>query len=424
MMLTRCPYCSTTFRVTPEQLKVRQGQVRCGQCRRVFDALRGLDENAAKAPPTPRSPAPAPGEGLSWSIVQPAPPGVDDAYREPVTIAGVDYVPTREAAPVVEPAVKFTPGFRPVSEPIAFETGLEPEASPGRELAFAPAMPTEPATEPELPPAPETAPESPDWGETEFEPLPAPGSAVDIELDVDDYGQTPEPEAKLEFETKLEAETGPATEPGPEAEEHDSRRKSKRNREPLGTPIPARPHSAPARAAASPPTIIELHTPHSLVREPSWPWVLGALIALATIVGQLMLHYRTDIIAERPDTRPLFVSACELFGCEIALPHKIDMIGIDASDLAPDEKRPGTLHLAATLRNRAPYPQAWPHLEITLTDAQERPLLRRALAPAEYLPAGVIATAGFPARGDEAIQLTLTATDVPAVGYRLYVFYP
>ncbi|MEO8537670.1 MAG: MJ0042-type zinc finger domain-containing protein, partial [Betaproteobacteria bacterium] len=35
---TRCPGCATVFRVTAEQLALREGQVRCGQCRAVFDA--------------------------------------------------------------------------------------------------------------------------------------------------------------------------------------------------------------------------------------------------------------------------------------------------------------------------------------------------------------------------------------------------
>jgi predicted Zn finger-like uncharacterized protein len=37
-VVTRCPGCRTAFRVTPEQLASREGQVRCGQCRAVFDA--------------------------------------------------------------------------------------------------------------------------------------------------------------------------------------------------------------------------------------------------------------------------------------------------------------------------------------------------------------------------------------------------
>jgi len=35
---TRCPGCSTVFRVSDAQLALREGQVRCGHCRAVFDA--------------------------------------------------------------------------------------------------------------------------------------------------------------------------------------------------------------------------------------------------------------------------------------------------------------------------------------------------------------------------------------------------
>ena len=41
-MLTRCPSCATAFRVTPEQLKVRSGTVRCGKCQTIFNALDSL----------------------------------------------------------------------------------------------------------------------------------------------------------------------------------------------------------------------------------------------------------------------------------------------------------------------------------------------------------------------------------------------
>jgi len=41
-MVTSCPACTTTFRVTPEELARRQGKVRCGRCRGVFDAFKSL----------------------------------------------------------------------------------------------------------------------------------------------------------------------------------------------------------------------------------------------------------------------------------------------------------------------------------------------------------------------------------------------
>jgi predicted Zn finger-like uncharacterized protein len=39
---TRCPSCKTIFRVTPQQLALRNGQVRCGHCLTVFDGVAGL----------------------------------------------------------------------------------------------------------------------------------------------------------------------------------------------------------------------------------------------------------------------------------------------------------------------------------------------------------------------------------------------
>jgi predicted Zn finger-like uncharacterized protein len=37
-MYTRCPECQSTFRITPAQIKAREGLVRCGRCRAVFQA--------------------------------------------------------------------------------------------------------------------------------------------------------------------------------------------------------------------------------------------------------------------------------------------------------------------------------------------------------------------------------------------------
>ena len=49
-LLTRCPRCSTLFRVTPTQLEARGGKVRCGRCMNVFDAFQALTaDNAAVA---------------------------------------------------------------------------------------------------------------------------------------------------------------------------------------------------------------------------------------------------------------------------------------------------------------------------------------------------------------------------------------
>ena len=36
--ITRCPACGATYKVVPDQLKIAQGWLRCGQCQQAFDS--------------------------------------------------------------------------------------------------------------------------------------------------------------------------------------------------------------------------------------------------------------------------------------------------------------------------------------------------------------------------------------------------
>jgi len=84
-MLTQCPNCQTTFRVTTEILRVADGQVRCGRCQTQFDALeRLIDENEA---------APAQSERASRGTRSPSPAASrieveEPAEQEDITLEG------------------------------------------------------------------------------------------------------------------------------------------------------------------------------------------------------------------------------------------------------------------------------------------------------------------------------------------------
>lgn len=43
MLITTCTSCSARFRVTPQQLNAKQGRVRCGRCRTVFNGFEALE---------------------------------------------------------------------------------------------------------------------------------------------------------------------------------------------------------------------------------------------------------------------------------------------------------------------------------------------------------------------------------------------
>ena len=90
MILARCPHCETTFRAEPEALKQRAGKVRCGKCRRVFNALDHL-----LAEPQPATPAMAPPPFILTP--PPSPLAPDTAAMAPPELA--EALPDRSDAP-------------------------------------------------------------------------------------------------------------------------------------------------------------------------------------------------------------------------------------------------------------------------------------------------------------------------------------
>ena len=88
-MLTRCPECSVSFRVTAEQLRLAQGAVHCGNCETVFNAITTLSkdqrENAVDQPQ---------GGGGSVESTEDSPSGMADPdSRNPSTISAVEALP-------------------------------------------------------------------------------------------------------------------------------------------------------------------------------------------------------------------------------------------------------------------------------------------------------------------------------------------
>ncbi|MDD5249263.1 MAG: DUF3426 domain-containing protein [Rhodocyclaceae bacterium] len=306
-MLTRCPHCTTTFRVTPEQLKARQGRVRCGQCQETFNALDTLIE--AAPPPSLEPLAPPAVEAAAVAGAEP----IADARSCAADDAEADAAAVDTAAAVIE------------AEPA--DDATEPAAEPAASARTA----------------------------TDIVPTAAP---------VDESRDEIAPEAPPALEPLL--------------------------------------HEEPRRRA--------------------WPWALGCATALMTFAAQAAMHFRTEISVLYPATRPTLVAICESLGCEVSLPRKPELIGIETSSLSPDPG--GTLTLSATLKNRAPFAQQYPDLELTLTDTGDQPLVRRVLSPADYLAPQALSAAGFGANADLAVNLAVDAPGIPAAGYQLYLFYP
>ena len=248
----------------------------------------------------------------------------------------------------------------------------------------------------------------------------------------------PEPEAALEPEPVPVSEAPPAPEPAVEPQPYTEPEPESELRpapEPEPAPAPAPAPGSVSKAVSEPVSDTETLpmgasgepvSPASLIPAVvppprRLPLIIGIILLVLLASAQASYVFRAELAVVMPEWRPILLAACETLGCNLPRPHKSELVDIASSDLAPVGKG---LLLAATLKNRAPFDQEYPHLELTLTDTDDAPLVRKVLAPADYLRADRQVADGFAAGGELEVHLSLDADELPAVGYRLYLFYP
>lgn len=433
MLTTRCPHCSTQFRIRPEQLSVRGGRVRCGHCQQPFSALAHLEELEDENDPAPSAPAASPS-----STPQAAPVAVraTPAASAPTPVA-------RPVSPPPAPVVVITP---PAAAPHAKPWPV-PEAARNSSITL-----------------PETAPTrtSPAAAVPVAEPIEAPAVGDDFTMNIQLDGPTPaevraEMAGGLDFDIDgLDEADVAAAPPEPVAEARSEPYVSQIAKE-LGVgrydasadmvfgqtvmleepiDIPGIPDGEPDRGPASlfDERQRQLKTPPAQVedrRRGQRHWVWAGGLALLLLLGCLQFAwlFRSELTRWVPESRPLLEKACALAGCSVPYPQVIkadgdDLIVIESSSFTPDSAQETSFRLNATVLNKAGFNQAWPHLELTITDRFDIAIARRVLAPAEWLPPAYATLPAFESHSEVTANLTLNLGQLPASGYRLYVFYP
>jgi hypothetical protein len=156
-------------------------------------------------------------------------------------------------------------------------------------------------------------------------------------------------------------------------------------------------------------------------RKPLVRGVLGMLI-LVFLVGlalQIAVQERDRLAATDSRARPWLLALCVPFKCEIAPQRQIADVVIDSSSF--NKARGDSYQLALTMKSKASIPVAMPAVELTLTDAQDQPVLRRVL-----LPTDMGAPMELQPRGEwsASVAVIVTTGGARVAGYRLLAFYP
>ena len=154
-----------------------------------------------------------------------------------------------------------------------------------------------------------------------------------------------------------------------------------------------------------------------------WIMALLAFLLLLIAIVQSVYSLRNEMAIYYPKLKPYLVQACEKIACSIDLPKKIEFIVIDDSDIQEDADFVGLMRLSSTLINQAGFSQAYPNIELTLTDTEDKPKLRRFFKPSEYLAANTNIVNGLGPGEEVKIKLAMTTHGETVAGYRVFVTY-
>lgn len=156
---------------------------------------------------------------------------------------------------------------------------------------------------------------------------------------------------------------------------------------------------------------------------PTWLNSLFVLALLLVAIAQSIYFFRTEIVLYYPKLKPYLTLVCEKLACSIGLPKEIEFIIIDDSDMQEDADYTGLIHLSSTLINQANFSQAYPNIELTLTDINDKPKLRRTFRPEEYLPKQLDIANGLAGGAEVKVNLAITSTGESVAGYRIAIHY-
>ena len=445
-LVTRCPACTTTFKVVRDQLRISDGWVRCGRCSHVFDATLDLHE-APDGAPANASP-PVPGGGYMPGLVESSPESEatpPPERRQPAEDA--DFVgdePEPQPLHTLPPGVPASAPSPAAVSPPAFSLSLPEHGidEPWSDLD---------ASEPAWKPPPSTLPPFPNIDLNLASPPPAPSPpapplpiasrirtrALIEHASIDDDG---EGERQQQEKDHDQVQMQKALRRARIKSAKIASAKAREERAAAKAPavvVQSESESEPAPAFSSD---LELPVGHPLADEDELAekapgfWqrkgvrivlILLAVLAVLLLVVQVIRHERDGIVARQPNLRPALAALCQHTGCELAALRQIGDIVIEGAAFAREKSGGNDYRLSFTLRNGATVPLAMPAVELSLLDTQERAVVRRVLMPADFGAPAVL-----PARADRAasLPLALSASEAaalpPIAGYRVEAFYP
>ncbi|MCU7959054.1 MAG: DUF3426 domain-containing protein [gamma proteobacterium symbiont of Bathyaustriella thionipta] len=400
-MYTRCPFCRTTFRIRPDQLRMANGKARCSHCKQIFNALSDLhdlppgtitgvhavsgSDSSAKKSPAKQDVHP---ESLNEFIYDKT--DSDSFFVE-------DYDPSGKLLKEVKQQLRQQQARASMDPDEATAHHDEPDESKADHDEQAILKAYQQDDEQAILQAYQqnaifddieesTAEETPAYQEESSDVYMVPATPVTPE----EASSQDEPfeDASSQFSFELSANAPPLD---------------------IGTPLQDADGSLP------PATRLAGDKRHGLL------WGLLAFLLLLVLLFQLFLQYK-DQLGQNPSTAQQAAQLCQLIGCKIRQKRALDQFQILRRQVVASEEQPDQLLFSVTFRNNADFAQPYPAIGLLLYTHTDQAAGQRLFQPADYLEKSDNSTPMLPAGQTVSVDLRIAAKNLQLDGFR-FDFY-
>jgi predicted Zn finger-like uncharacterized protein len=156
--------------------------------------------------------------------------------------------------------------------------------------------------------------------------------------------------------------------------------------------------------------------------------------ACAGLIGllffQAVFSQRNHLAAFNPLFKTSLETLCQTLGCALEPFKNIDAFKIDSSSfqksqqISADASQGENFALKLAIKNNTELAVAMPAVELTLTDTNDKPVLRRVLLAKNLGFNADTLAANSDWIGDLAVVVTPSSTKAAITGYRVLLFYP
>lgn len=410
-LITRCPKCSTAFRVGDDVLSMAKGKVRCGQCFHIFDASNAIDSPSSvaskttelekathiddSAPVRKTTPQPNP---ISKERVEPL-PRIDDEttptrHKPDEEIVSPDWLDTlfdeedsrhsqvsKQDSVLEEPTQQTnTKSFlkEETGSVKEFHAYKEPQQPSSPQTSRDPMVNKKNSTDTKATPKKqeEPAPWELELAEVEAA-LKVASSSNDVRTRQKNENKPPKTTTrKVKVEAVEEPDYMAALHSLAQTASEQTRPSDIQNQHSILDQLSAQQSLAP---------LLEENAEQKTTRKVSpWLWSLASLLGMGILLAQVATQYFEEG-SRSPNFRAFYQTVCSYSGCVLPTFEEVNAISIQHVRIQSHPSLENALLVNAIITNSSNFSQPMPKIALEFFDLNGLPVAARLFAPNDYL---------------------------------------